>query len=291
MRCFGVLRYCKIHLYYALQATGGRFRAAVVSRRRRSRELYIVRQVVDPGGLAPRVRPLMIIYLELRGDIATREKFFVQQEAANIDRMVPHIEAALRAHTSPTSDVILQKTVQSITETATGRLLESPNWKYGLAIDDIIARVHDIDPELEWNKRNPQAKRTSLEVARFFSWLSRDRRISLGKRIISKCEAARDGEPDWFRHVQPSRGTACVYLVTSQSRPERIKFLQALVSYAYTRPGMRQCMGVATEPIGKGRSYDFFAPQAPPSSDVLARLKKEMPDPFPPDEPLAVDQR
>lgn len=33
----------------------------------------------------------LIVFLELRGDIATREKFFVQQEAGNIERMIPHV--------------------------------------------------------------------------------------------------------------------------------------------------------------------------------------------------------
>jgi len=32
---------------------------------------------------------------------------------------------------------------------------------------------------------------------------------------------------------------------------------------------VRQCFGVATEPIGKGRSYDFFAPQTPPPQAVI----------------------
>lgn len=106
----------------------------------------------------------LIVFLELRGDIATREKFFVQQEAGNIERMIPHVEEVLKAHMSATTDEILKKSVRSIAATATGKVLESPDWRHGLAIDDIIARVHDIDPELECNKGNPQAKRSSLAV-------------------------------------------------------------------------------------------------------------------------------
>ena len=148
----------------------------------------------------------------------------------------------------------------------------------------MIARAHDRDPELEWNKqgRGPEA---SLEVARYFGWLTRDRRIRLGKRIIAECEDASDGELHYFRHIQPSRGACCVYLVTSQNRPERIKTLQYLVGCAYTRRGMQQCMGVATEPLGNGRSYDFYAPQNPPPPAALDKLK-EMDDPFSSDEAL-----
>src|SRR6266704_3193141 len=205
----------------------------------------------------------LITFLELRGDIAPRELLFVQDEVGNIERMIPHVTDVLRTHMSPTSEEILQKTVRSFEDAARGKLLVSPDWKYGLAIDNMIARVHDIDAELPWNKRNTRGAEAAMEDARFLGWLTRDRRMRLGERIISACEAARDGNLRYFPHVQPSRGTACVYLVTPQSRPDRIKTLRTLVSYAYMKYGVRQCFGVATEPIGKGRSYDFFAPQTP----------------------------
>lgn len=228
----------------------------------------------------------LITYLELRGDISRREYFFVQDEAGNIERMVPHVADTLRSHMSPTTEEVLQKTVRSFEDTARGKLLLSADWRYGLAIDDMIARAHDIDPELEWNKRNTRGAGSAMEVARFLGWLTRDRRIQLGKKIISKCEAARDGEAHYFSHLQRSRGTACVYLVTSQSRPDRIETLRKLVSYAYMKYGVPQCLGVATEPIGGGRSYDFFAPQEPPPQAVLDQLKT-LDDPFSSDyEPL-----
>lgn len=169
--------------------------------------------------------------------------------------MIPHVEEVLRTHMSHTSQEVMQKTVKSFEEVATGKLLVSPEWKYGLAIDDMIARVHDVDPGLPWNKGNG---RGSMEVARFLGWLTRGRRIMLGKRIISACEAGRDGKLHYFPHVQRSRGTACVYLVTSQSRRDRVKTLQFLVAYAHMKCGVQQCLGVATEPIGNGRSYDFL---------------------------------
>jgi len=224
----------------------------------------------------------LITFLELRGDIAPREAFFVQDETGNIERMIPHVEEVLRTHMSPTSQEVMQKTVKAFEEVATGRLLESPDWKYGLAIDDMIARVHDVDPELPWNTGK---RRGSMEVARFLGWLTRDRRIKLGKRLISECEAARDGEVHYFPHVQPSRGTACVYLVTSQSRPDRVKTLQFLVAYAHMKYGVRQCLGVATEPIGNGRSYDFAVTRTSPPQALLEQLKT-FDDPFSSEGPL-----
>src|SRR5207249_11866012 len=42
------------------------------------------------------------------------------------------------------------------------------------------------------------------------------------ERLISVCEAARDGNAHYFPLVQESRGAVCVYLVSSQNRPDRV---------------------------------------------------------------------
>jgi hypothetical protein len=223
----------------------------------------------------------LIMFLELRGDVAAREAMFVQDEIGNVERMIPQVEAVLRAHTSPSSEETLQKTVQAFERVATGKLLASVDWRYGLSIDDMIARVHDVDPELPWSDGN---RHGSMEVARFLGWLTRERRMRLGKKIIDKCEIARDGKPHYFSHVQRKRGTACVYLVTSQSRPDRIKVLQFLVDYAHLKYGVPQCVGVATEPLGNGRSYDFLVTRNP--SPALLEKLKTFDDPFSSESPL-----
>jgi hypothetical protein len=224
----------------------------------------------------------LITFLEMRGDIAAKEPFSVQDEAGNIERMLPHVEEVLRAHISPTSEEILKKTVEAFETVATGKLVESPEWRYGLAIDDMIARIHDVDPGLPWNKGSG---RGSVDVAQFLGWLTRERRIRLGKKIIAACEAARDGEVHYFPDVQKSRGTACVYLATSQSRQDRLETLQFLVSYAHMKYGVPKCLGVATEPIGNGRSYDFVVMRRPPAPPLLEQLKT-FDDPFSSEVPL-----
>jgi hypothetical protein len=218
----------------------------------------------------------------MRGDSATKELFSVQDEAKNIERMVPHVEDVLRLHMSPTTPEVMQKTVKAFGEVATGKLLESPEWRYGLSIDDMIARVHDVDPELPWNKGEGRA---GLEVARFLGWLTRDRRIRLGKRMLAACEAGSDGKLHYFPHVQRSRGTVGVFLITSQSRPDRVNTLSFLVDYAQMKYGVRECLGVATEPLGNGRSYDFVVGRTSPPQEVLDRLKS-IEDPFSADVPL-----
>src|SRR5262249_36097114 len=114
----------------------------------------------------------LITFLELRGDVVSIEVFYVQDELRNIERMIPHVEDIFRMHMPPTSREVMQKTVQAFEEVATGRLLTSPDWRYGLTIDDMIARAHDIDPELPWNKGDRGA---SMKVARFLGWLTRER--------------------------------------------------------------------------------------------------------------------
>ncbi len=224
----------------------------------------------------------VINFLELRTEIASKEPYLVQDEEGNIARMIPHVESAYRAHLSSTSEEILQKMSNAFAKIATGRLMVSPDWKYGLSIDDMIARAHDIDPTLPWNDGGRQG---ALEIARFLGWLTRDRRIRLGKLLISKCEAAQDGKLHYFPHIQPSRGTAAVYLATPQSREERIKTLRYLVHYAQVKYGVKQSFGVATEPLGNGRSYDFIVSRKPLPQELVDELKKA-PDPFSSEKPL-----
>jgi len=223
-----------------------------------------------------------INFLELRTDIASKERYFVQGEDDNIARMIPHVESVYRAHLSSTTPAMLEKMANAFADIAIGRLIQSPDWKYGLSIDDMIARAHDIDPALPWNKGDAQG---GLKIARFLGWLTRDRRIRLGKLLISKCEAAQDGQLHYFPHVQASRGTAAVYLATSQSREDRLKTLQYLVHYAQMKYRVQECFGVATEPLGNGRSYDFIISKKLLPQELIDELKKG-PDPFSGEAPL-----
>jgi hypothetical protein len=49
--------------------------------------------------------------------------------------------------------------------------------------------------------------------------------------------------------------------------------------------GVPQCVGVATEPIGNGRSYDFVVTRRPPPPALLEQLKM-FDDPFSSEVPL-----
>jgi hypothetical protein len=195
-------------------------------------------------------------FIELRSDIGNRESFLVNDEEQNLLRMIPYVPAIYAYRMQPITDEILDRTVEVFRKTATGELLASPEWRYSLAVDDMIARAHDIDPNLPWNG-SPVS--VAEDVARFLGWLTRDRRIKLGKRILDKCVlSAETGNPEYFSYCQRARGTVSVYLVSSLSREERVQYLDFLVTYALYRYGVQQSFGVATEPIGGGRSYDFM---------------------------------
>ena len=95
----------------------------------------------------------------------------------------------------------------------------------------MIARAHDLDPGLPWNQ---EPVSDAAQVARFLGWLTRDRRIRLGKRMLDKClESESSGEPRYFTHYQKSRGTVSVFVATGQDREERVKLLQYLATTAH----------------------------------------------------------
>lgn len=51
----------------------------------------------------------LITFLELRGDIAEKELFYVQNETDNINRMIPQVKEVLQKHMSPSSPETLEK--------------------------------------------------------------------------------------------------------------------------------------------------------------------------------------
>lgn len=195
-------------------------------------------------------------FMEFRTDVRSLATFLVNDEDQNLLQMIELAPAIYEIRMQPISDEVLVRTVESFRRKATGELLRSPEWRYGLVVDDMIARAHDFDPDLPWNRDTVSAP---AEVARFLGWLSRDRRIKIGKRMLDKCVLSEStAEPQYFSHFQKSRGTVAVYLASGQPREERLKWLDFLVSYAHFKYGGKQAFGVATDAGVQGRSYDFM---------------------------------
>jgi hypothetical protein len=216
-------------------------------------------------------------FIELRTDIGARGKFLVNDEEHNLMHMIEFAPNIYKVRMQPITNEVLARTVEVFRQKASGELVRSAEWHYGLAVDDMIARAHDVDPDLPWNK-GPAS--TASDVARFLGWLTRDRRIKLGKRVLAACiESKATGEAKYFTHFQKSAGTVAVYLVSGEARKERLNHLQFLVTYAYFKYQVKQAFGVATDAGVSGRSYDFILTWKQLEPETIDFLKT-LPDPF-----------
>jgi len=220
----------------------------------------------------------MVNFLETRTDTSKMHRLLVHEEAKNLRSMIQEYRTVWTPYFLDSPPELLDKAVEMFGEKASGRLQLDKDWKYGLLIDDLIAHAHDLDPNLAWNENTTHE--AGLRVASFLGWLTRDRRIKLGKLAFKHAELARDGKVYHFHHHHPSRGTCFVYVASPVSRADRVKYLQFLVNYAQMVYGCKKSLGVATEPTGGGgRSYDFVAVRGPQSAD-LVRFLKTMENPF-----------
>lgn len=197
-----------------------------------------------------------ITYLELRRDLKNQVNFFVHNEENNMIKMIPFVGDVIKNSKPGILDEILKKTCKAFEEKITGKLLESKDWKYSLVVDDIIAHTHNVDSNLAWSSKN--SKLNAIEIAVFLGYLTRDRRIKLGEIILENANRARDGENHYFYHFHRPSNRVFVFLATSSSREDRVEFMKGLVSSAQYKCKALKGLGVATEPIGTGRSYDFY---------------------------------
>jgi hypothetical protein len=217
-------------------------------------------------------------FLELRTDIGLQGKFLVNDEAENLVRMISFAPDIYKVRMQPITPDVMARTVEAFRRKASGELVESSEWHVGLVIDDMIAHAHDVDPDLTWNQGRPVS--TAAEVARFLGWLSRDRRIKLGRRVLSAClKSEAEATPEYFAHFQRSRGTVAVYLASGEPREERLHHLQFLVTYAHFKYQTKQTFGVATGAGVSGRSYDFILTRKQLPPETIEYLKT-LPDPF-----------
>jgi hypothetical protein len=97
--------------------------------------------------------------------------------------------------------------------------------------------------------------------------------------MLEMAQDAQDGD-DYVRcHFQRPRGVVFVYLCTGKPRAVRAEMLGALTLRAQAKYGCRAAVGVATEPLGTGRSYDGCCRTTPLSEDAV-KSWRATPDPF-----------
>ena len=105
------------------------------------------------------------------------------------------------------------------------------------------------------------------------------RRVALGRKLGEIYTEAQDGGDHFIRHFQRPRGIVFVYLASSAPRSERAELLRALVLRAQAKHDCSAALGVASEPIGAGRSYDAYLHRRHLPAEMVARLRATE-DPF-----------
>lgn len=234
------------------------------------RDLFMLMERFDTAGD-------IIPYLDFRHDMRARLVRKVHDEKRTLVGVANQIRDFLSVVRPGLTTEVLDKSAHHYQMSAAGVVSESPDYRYSLLIDDMIAHIHDQDPSLGLADALDAAALGSISA--HLAWLSRDRRILLGKRLLEFCKKGRDGKDYYFAHYQRTRGTATVFLVSSKSRKSRVELLQMLAEAAKLSYGANVVLGVATEPLGNGRSYDFVLSSGPIEPDVL-RVFEEHGNPF-----------
>jgi hypothetical protein len=198
----------------------------------------------------------LVVYLDFRREVFDVAHLPVHGESAVLRGIAERAGDVLRRWRPNMTEELLSRSVAIFNRKANGDLSASPEWRYSLVIDDIIARIHERDPDLPWNEGSDA--HSVMRVAAELNWLTRDRRITMGRRLLQICENAKDGNAHDFAHYLRAPRTAFHFVATDAPRPERIQYLQALTLITQARFNAVKVVGVATDPVGAGRSYDVL---------------------------------
>ena len=194
-----------------------------------------------------------IVYLELRHELSTRKRLLINDENRTMDLLAAELPGLMRF----TTNVDLgkhSKSIQMFRRMLSGTLLEDADYRFGFLVDDIIAHSHDLDPSYSADP-NPIG---TLKISQWLGYLSRERRILLGKHMFLRALKAQDGSPRLFVHLRRAEGHLLLFLYTAMERSQRRESLRALAEAAVHRYDCGNVLAVATEPIGAGRSYDLL---------------------------------
>lgn len=198
----------------------------------------------------------LVSYLDFRRDVFDVAHIPVHDEAAVLREIAVRSADVLRQWRPGITDEVVARSAAAFSRKASGELSRSTDWQYSLAVDDIIARLHERDPALPWN--TGADVQGVMRTAAALGWLTRERRITIGKRLLQMCENAKDGNAHDFAHYLRASRTGFHFVVTDAPRSERVQYLEALTLITQARFNAAKVVGVATEPLGLGRSYDVL---------------------------------
>lgn len=100
-----------------------------------------------------------IHFIEVRTDIGAEGNFLVNDEEKNLPRMIDFAPDIYKMRMQPISSEVLARTVEAFRQKASGELLRSAEWRYGLAVDDMFARAHDVDLIFRGTRDQPPPQR------------------------------------------------------------------------------------------------------------------------------------
>jgi len=200
----------------------------------------------------------LIVYFELRFD-AMHLGFFpkVNDEQENMNRIANLVPQILEPRMHGLTTEKRKKTIETAVYKLKNRIKERSDYIFSFLIDDMIARAHDLDQEIY--VKDEKNIRFSHKIAEAYGYLTRERRIEIGKRLFRAADRARKGFGEIIAHVQKPIQQTYIYLFTMKNRKERKDLLKAISAAAQKKYSNEKVLAVATEPQGTGgRSYDFF---------------------------------
>lgn len=222
----------------------------------------------------------LICYLELRCVAKEKIKILINDEENNMRKMVPLLPQLISTNSFRKLELRKQEiTTKIFSKKLKGEITSDPDFKYSLLVDDIISRAHDIDTSVFGDSE--EAKILAHNIASCLGYLTRERRIIIGKKLLQLADKARDGSIYTYVHLQRPIKQIYIYIFTSANREDRCQYLEALCSAAQVKYEYNKVLGIITEPIGSGRSYDFVFLEErrfPPNVLVPDIILKQLPD-------------
>lgn len=202
----------------------------------------------------------------------------VHEEELMFRAMLDLLPQRMRQRRPDISDAVFEESLKAHQSKLTGTLRASDHWRRSVVVDDIIARMHENDPDLPWAKGSTKAD--AMKLAEQLSCLDRYRRLLIGKRLL---DAVRDcGVGSYRAFYRGLRWNGCCYmfLVMDGDRGKRLDLCRVFLAAAMARSGMEIGVAVATNSAAlKGRAYDVMM-RLDPLSQEERDFYLSGPDPF-----------
>ncbi len=222
----------------------------------------------------------LICYIELRWDAKEKIKILINDEENNMRKIAPLLPQLLNTDSLRKLELSKREnTFKIFSKKLKGEIISDTDFKYSLLVDDIISRAHDIDISVFGDSEDVNI--LAHKIATCLGYLTRERRIAIGKKILEFADKARDGKVYKFVRLQKPIKQIYIYIFGCIKRKDRGRYLETLCAAAQVKYGYNKVLGILTEPIGNGRSYNFVFLEkkySPSSVQVPDEILEQLPD-------------